>query len=211
MDVFKDYLYAGFASLTGPSSLWRTNDGTTWEPVFTDGLGNPNNGRISMAEFEGEFYIGFRNIWEGGQIWRSTNGTDWEPVMLGGFGERDNGRPYGLIVADGALYVVFGNPFGAQVWRTFDGDFWQRVSLDGWGDSDNVFADYNDKAAALFNFNLYIGTFNSQTGGEIGSCSWQMRPGSRWWRSEGLTANLRQSTLIFFQILLPQRIQRNFE
>jgi hypothetical protein len=166
LKTFQGYLYAGFANDLG-SQLWRTDDGTAWEPVFTDGLGYPNNGRISMAEFNGEFYLSFRNIWEGGQIWRSGNGIDWELVMEGGFGDLNNGRPYGLIVADGALYVAFGNPFGAQVWRSFDGDSWQRVNLDGWGDPGNFFADYNNKAAAVFNFNLYVGTFNNLTGGEV--------------------------------------------
>jgi len=166
MKTFQGYLYAGFASPTN-SQLWRTNDGTTWEPVFTDGLDYGNNGRISLAEFNGQLYLGFRNIVEGGQIWRSANGVDWEPLILGGFSEVNNGRPYGMIVADGALYVVFSNPQGAQVWRTFDGNFWQRVNLDGWGDPGNFYADYNNKAAAVFNFNLYIGTLSNPTGGEI--------------------------------------------
>jgi hypothetical protein len=39
--------------------------------------------------------------------------------------------------------------------------------LDGWGDPSNVFADYDDKAAAVFNFNLYVGTLNSGPGGRI--------------------------------------------
>lgn len=167
MDVFQGYLYTALASQMG-SQLWRTSDGMTWQAVFTDGLGNPSNGRISMAEFNGELYISFRNIWEGGQIWHSNNGLDWELVVQGGFGEVSNGRPYGMIVADGALYVVLSNGMtGAQVWRTFDGAFWQRANLDGWGDPLNTFADYNDKAAAVFNFNLYVGTLNSPNGGEI--------------------------------------------
>jgi photosystem II stability/assembly factor-like uncharacterized protein len=168
MEIYKGYLYAGFADLNGVGSLWRTNDGITWEPVFTDGLGNPSNGRMAMAEFDGEFYLGFRNIPEGGQIWRSANGVDWKLVVAGGFGEPGNGRPYGMIVADGALYVVFSNPVtGAQVWRTLDGYFWQRVNLDGWGEPFNTFADYNDKGAAVFNFNLYVGTLSNPTGGHV--------------------------------------------
>ena len=167
IDIFAGYLYAGFNNAMGQSQLWRTQDGTDWEPVFTDGLGNPNNGRISMAELNGEFYISFRNIWEGGEVWRSSNGTDWEPVVLGGFGLPGNGRPYGMVVVEGALYVIFSNPNGAQVWRTFDGNFWQRVNLDGWGDTANNFADYNDKSAAVFNFNLYVGTLTNPDGGEI--------------------------------------------
>jgi len=136
--------------------------------VFTDGLGNPNNGRMSMAEFDGDFYIGFRNIVQGGEVWRSSDGSSWEPVFTGGLGQPSNGRPYGLIVADGALYVVFSNPqTGARVWRTFDGAEWQRCNDDGWDDPANTLADYNDKAATVFDLNLYIGTMNDSTGGEV--------------------------------------------
>jgi hypothetical protein len=167
LDVFQGQLYAGFASDIG-SQLWRTSDGTTWEQVFTDGLGNGGNGRSSLTEFNGVLYLSFRNVFEGGQIWSSSNGQDWTPVMQGGFGDVNNGRPYGLIVADGALYVVMSNVVtGAQVWRTFDGTFWQRTNLDGWGDPGNTFADYNDKAGAVFNSNLYIGTMNNLNGGEV--------------------------------------------
>jgi hypothetical protein len=167
MDTFQGYLYVGL-SRDGVGELWRTPDGTTWAAVFTDGLGNPNNGRLGMAEFNGELYISLRNVWQGGEVWRSGDGLSWEPVFTGGLGEVANGRPYGLLVADGALYVIFSNTeTGAQVWRTFDGQRWQRCNVDGWDDPANTYADYNDKGAAVFHHNLYVGTLANAAGGEV--------------------------------------------
>jgi hypothetical protein len=131
-------------------------------------LGNPNNGRLGMAEFNGDLYIGLRNVRQGGEVWRSGDGLNWDPVFSGGLGEVANGRPQGLIVADGALYTIISNTWaGAQVWRTFDGQRWQRCNGDGWDDPANIMADYNDKGAAILNHNLYVGTLLNPAGGEI--------------------------------------------
>jgi hypothetical protein len=40
----------------------------------------------------------------------------------------------------------------------------------GWGDAGNGFADYFNKAAAIFDDSIYIGTENDSTGGQV----WQM-------------------------------------
>jgi hypothetical protein len=38
MHVFDGYLYLG-GSQDGKAALWRTENGTDWTPIFTDGLG----------------------------------------------------------------------------------------------------------------------------------------------------------------------------
>ncbi len=174
MDVFQGSLYLGinrgeFMVDGNHAELWRTSDGTTWTPVFTDGLGNPNNSSLSaMAEFGGYFYIGFRNIIDGGQVWRSTNGADWVNVISGGSGNIDNTRPYGLIVYAGQLYLVYSNYVtGGEVWQTADGLTWKQIAAYGWGDMNNQNIDYVDKSAAVFGHALYIGTLNNFTGGEV--------------------------------------------
>jgi hypothetical protein len=43
---------------------------------------------------------------------------------------------------------------------------WERANLNGWGDVDNGYADYFDKGAALFRFDLYVGTLNP-SGGQV--------------------------------------------
>jgi sugar lactone lactonase YvrE len=178
MDVFQGHLYLGIhrGDLSAGSAiaeLWRTQDGTTWAPIFTDGLGNPNNHSLTaMAEFKGNFYIGFRNIVDGGQVWRSANGMDWVNVVSAGAGNPDNGRAYGLIVYANRLYLVFSNiNTGAEVWQTGDGITWRKIASGGWGDFFNRFfnrnADYVDKGAAVFDHRLYIGTINNATGGQV--------------------------------------------
>jgi hypothetical protein len=161
MDVYEGNLYLGI-SRNNIAELWRTNNGTTWLPVFTNGLGNPNNSMVSaMADFNGAFYIALRNTEDGGQVWRSPNGTDWTNVLTGGLGNTDNSRPYGLIVFDSHLYLVFANTStGAEVWRTTGGSTWEQIASGGWGDDNNGYADYLDKGAEVFGSSLYIGTGN---------------------------------------------------
>ena len=74
MEVYGGYLYVGLQR-NGVGELWRTSDGTTWSPVFTNGLA-PNNAYVSsMAEFNGAFYVGLLNDTSGGELWKTTNGT----------------------------------------------------------------------------------------------------------------------------------------
>ncbi len=173
MDVYEGYLYVGFGRVTDGggslAELWRTDDGVTWMPVFTDGLGYAGNGSVAAtAEFEGQFYISLRNVTTGGQVWRSTNGLNWTPVFTDGLGVTARSRPYGLIVYDNHLVLVFARPdTGSEVWQSSDGLAWQQIATGGWGDSNNTFAGYFDKPLALFQGGLYIGTLNEEDGGEI--------------------------------------------
>ena len=216
MDVYGGYLYAGVGR-EGLAALWRTSDGTTWSPVFTDGLGNADNSAVaSMAEFNGEFYIGLRNVAEeggtGSELWKTSNGTTFTKVFDGGLGDADNGRPYGLYVFGGTLYLVFGNfDTGAQVWRTWDGSNWYQVGFAGWGDANNTLADYYDKGAAAFAGRLYIGTYNYGNGGEVWSPTpsagtfWDVPlPGKEWMEpwivafyNAGITTGCGASPLIY--------------
>ena len=167
MDVYKDHLYLGLGR-EATAELWRSGDGLTWTPVFTVGLGDADNTHVSsMAEFGGTLYIGLRNSTEGGEVWHSSDGLGWTQVFADGLGNPDNNKPYGLIVAGDLLYLVFSNTFsGAEVWRTASGDGWQRINESGWGDMLNGFADYFDKGAAVFPYDLYISTMND-AGGEV--------------------------------------------
>jgi hypothetical protein len=183
LDVFNGYLYAGISrvvsSVTGRAELWRTEDGTTWTPVFTDGLGSADNSDVSaMAEFKGDLYIGLRNRVTGGQVWRAGDGVNFTPAFVDGLGNTENRGAYGLIVFMDKLYVTFSNfETGAEAWQTADGATWQPVMQDGWGKGGaNAWADYFDKAAVVFHDDLYIGTVNDQDGGEI----WLMLPYRTW-------------------------------
>lgn len=166
MHVYNHEFYLGMGGGDG-AELWRTGDGLTWTPVFTDGLGQENPYVASIAEFDGYLYIGMANGSTGGQLWRSSNGQQWTPVFTNGLGNPDNIRLYGLIASSEHLYAVFSNLItGAEVWRMAANGVWTPVVLGGWGDGANGFADYFNKGAALFNFDLYIAAFND-AGGEI--------------------------------------------
>lgn len=172
MDVYQGNLYVGLgrykAGFNSLAELWRSNNGLSWTPVFTDGLGSANNTYLTaMAEFQGNFYAGLRNTVTGAQVWR-YDGSSWTPVFTDGLGKTQNNRPYGLIVYQDHLLVVLCNlGGGAEVWQTRDGATWQQIGFGGWGDGNNQYADYFDKAAAIFQQNLYIGTLNEPDGGEV--------------------------------------------
>jgi hypothetical protein len=170
-DVFGGNLYVGFGR-NGVAELWRSANGTAWNPVFQNGLGDPDNSIVSALEpFQGELFIGVRNVVTGGQLWRSSNGSDWTLVFSGGLGNSDNGRLYGLIVHGSSLYIVFSNvETGVEVWRSSNGSDWEQDVVEGWGDSKNWYADYVDKGAAVFNGSLYIGVQNRSNGAQI----WKM-------------------------------------
>jgi len=52
------------------AELWVTDDGAHWRPVFTNGLGNPNNFGIRKLVSVGDtLYLGLANIIEGLQVW----------------------------------------------------------------------------------------------------------------------------------------------
>jgi hypothetical protein len=169
MQVYQGVLYVGLGRFPGTAELWSTDDLLSWTPVFTDGQGDVNNSAVTaMAEFKDEFYIGIRNTVSGGQLWRSVDGESWEQVFDDALGNSNNGRPYGLIEFNQQLYLVFSNfNDGAQVWRSGDGESWELILDGGWGTPANQFVDYFDRAAALFNNTLYIGTYNEETGGQV--------------------------------------------
>ena len=165
MYVYGSYLYVGL-SRNGVGELWRTNDGTIWSSVFTNGLAANNTQVSAMTNFAGTLYIGLRNPTTGGEVWSSTNGLNFSPVFTGGLGNSNNTRPYGLIVFNGRLYLVFTNwVTGAEVWRTNNDNTWEQVSSSGLGDSLNLTADYFNKGATVFNNSLFIGTLKPTDGG----------------------------------------------
>jgi hypothetical protein len=178
LDVFNGWLYLGLSRYHPEKSgmlaeLWRSSNGTTWEPAFTDGLGDTGNAEVtSMAGFNGFFYIGFTNWTTGGQVWHSTDGSHWTSVFTDGLGKSANRRPDGLIVFDNHLYLIFSNSNdGVGVWQSADGDNWRQVASGGWGDTDNYGAGHFDKGVQEFKHSLFITTQNWDSGSEV----WQYR------------------------------------
>ena len=107
METFNGYLYAGTYSYNSATSrangceVWRT-DGVSWTRVASDGFGDLNCSRVSLAAFGDSLYAG-AGIWNpdtqsspGGQVWRCTVASgcdeagDWTLAASGGFGNPQN-------------------------------------------------------------------------------------------------------------------------
>jgi hypothetical protein len=160
-DAFGAYLYIGIGrgdySTTVNAELWRSNDGTTWTSVFTNGLEANNTNVSSMEVFNGEFFIGMRNTTNGGQLWKSSNGTSFTKVFDGGLGDVYNARPYGLQADGRNLYLTLNNGLtGDNIFISSDGTNWRAIARDGWGDNQITYGNYYDEGAAFFRGMFFV-------------------------------------------------------
>ncbi len=74
--IFDNTLYAFTYNRATGMEVWRTSDGTNWEQVGPDGLGDSNNAHPywdnAVASFNGCLYIGTWNDANGGEVWRKS-------------------------------------------------------------------------------------------------------------------------------------------
>jgi hypothetical protein len=64
--------------------IYRTSDGTNWEPVSLDGLGDSNNGYVwtgAMVEHNNRLYIGTTNRANGGEVWLFLHNRVYLPLI----------------------------------------------------------------------------------------------------------------------------------
>jgi streptogramin lyase len=166
--LFDGFLYIAIEG-PQPCQVWRSADGSIWDPIITDGFGDPNNSSSmgGWATLDGYLYIGTRNEVTGAQLWRSNNGTAWEEVIDDGFGDLDNIKIELLFTFEGNLFAgTQNNVTGMQVWRSPDGSSWTQVNPDGFGDSNNT-ATLWSNATIAFHGRMVIGTWNYANGGEV--------------------------------------------
>jgi hypothetical protein len=165
---FGNYLYAGIENLHDGAEIWRTDNGTTWATVSSGGFGDTHNTQTGgMTIYEGYLYVGTRNDITGAQIFRSANGTTWDPVMVNGFGDLNNFKIEMTYVWNGRLFAGTDNIIsGVEIWQSTNGTVWHQVNLDGFGDWNNLSVLWNSSSIE-YNHNLYLGTANSVTGGEV--------------------------------------------
>lgn len=173
LGAYQGHLYIGVANMEGAEPLaWRTRDGIHLEPVDPDGFGDPQNHSVTaFAEFGGYLYASVGASWDAprSQLWRCRrcDGRDWELVKSGGFHSESTWRKTGLEVFLGRLYAIVGNQeLGLEVWRTLDGLTWEEVAFGGFNDAGNIYT-YFDNAIVVIGDQLFIGTDNRTTGGEI--------------------------------------------
>jgi hypothetical protein len=178
--VYNDYLYAGTDNWSG-TEIWRSNNGTDWTQVNLDGFGDTFNWSVALEFFKGYLYAGTYNYFNsdnpGCELWRCIlcDGSDWEHITsVKSFGDTENRSIRSLEIFDGFLYAVTYNATsGMEVWRTQDGTSWMQVNIDGFGDSQNRFPHFDNSITAYKN-NLYVGTWNRASGGELWQSLWQI-------------------------------------
>ena len=178
MALFKNQLYAstGWADPLQQGQLWRSNNGTSWSPVSTNGFGNSNNIALAaLGEYDGYLYLGTHNEANGTEIWRSQSGNpgQWVKVLSGGGGNTNNHLISSFLEFNGYFYASFENVNeGMNIWRTSNGLNWTQVSINGFGDANNIYAGGLGK----FDGYLYIGTRNNTTGAQL----WRSSNGTIW-------------------------------
>jgi hypothetical protein len=166
MIPFRGKLYVGTGDWYGGNpisgQIWRSPDGTTWEPVTTDGFGTPNIRGFNMfAIFDDMLYVSTNGTPGELEIWRSASGAPgtWEQVITAEeLGDAWAASTSGLIEFKHALYAVNDTDWGhpASVWRSEDGVTWSVVTEDGFGDPNNV----SPGGVAILKDHLYVGMMN---------------------------------------------------
>ncbi len=155
--AFADFKGALYASSDwydgGPTQVWRSFDGMTWEPVVTDGF---NSGNINTGGFGrqgGYLYIGTGNF-DGGEIWRTKDGVHWEMIAQKGLDDPDNGG-FVFVSYRNLLYTFSYNEVsGCKAYISKDGINWMPANEPGWGDPANI-AVFRDGAWVIFKGKLY--------------------------------------------------------
>lgn len=168
--VFSDALYA--STWTDGSQIWRTDNGTDWEPWVIDGLGDPNNfGAPSSEIFNGYLYWGVGNAVTGAQLWR-TDGITTTAVITDGFGSLANEAVSSLALYHDMLYAGISSfQNGVQIFRSTDGTDWLNVPGDFTHPQANAV-----NALEEYNGQLYLFVQNDATGLEV----WRSANGLDW-------------------------------
>ncbi len=196
MVVFHDYLYAGtgwgydWANNSGAgivSQIWRTKNGTKWEPVDTNGFGDPGNNLVDkLTIFQGKIYAAtFQYDYtapdgtivkpKGVQIYRSSSGDPgtWQKVTTvfddPQYAYQD---PAGFMEFHGMLYLAVESP--AELWRSADGKHWEPVTKDGFGSA------APDQTTAAGGLGIYKGQLYWGTSDGLSGQIWRSDDGKNW-------------------------------
>jgi len=133
--VFKGYLYLGTMNIrvtrkdggvtvhSDGAEVWRTRNGTEWEPVTTNGNleGTENRyGNVymwSMTVFDDHLVVGTLNLFSGCEIWTSRSGMpcSFKQVNISGM---ETGRNKMRVIYDDETYHL-NEQYGARTFATF--------------------------------------------------------------------------------------------
>jgi sugar lactone lactonase YvrE len=173
--TYNGNLYVGTYDNSLGGQVWRSSsgDGGSWTQVNANGFGNTSNhGVTALDVFNGYLYAGTSGpSGFGSEIWRcqTCDGTDWMKVVDNGFGNSNNRGEIALEILNGYFYASTTNfTTGMEVWRSSTGNVgdWVQVGFAGFGNSNN-WDGYWDNALTTFDGNLYTGTQDDATGGQV--------------------------------------------
>ena len=178
MEVFGTQFYAGAQNSEEGATIWRSDDGITWnmvsEPGFSDLYTNTVSTILDFVEFKGKLYASTGWYLIPGQIWRSETGDSWKQVEANGFGSASNNAIAAFGVFSDTLYAGTHDNNGLEIWRSETGNSgeWTRVVAGGNGQASNALVTGFMEVKGMFyvawdrvvtgGFNS---THNSQTGG----------------------------------------------
>ncbi len=192
MTEFQGQLYAGaYHPVTG-CEIWRSADGTQWEPVVgpgapvASGFGTPNNEQVTvLIPIHDSLFAGVWNTKQGAELWRSDTGLAWQPVVGGtapvpnGFGKLDTGI-IALTVFRDLLFAGTGSRTknNAELWVSHDwGINWEPIAGErtalrlALGSQSSYLQDL-----VVFGDALYVAVGNPGQGAEI----WRTQDGWNW-------------------------------
>lgn len=104
---FGDALYAFTGNAVSGMTIWRTNDGTNWQQVGENGLGDNNNYYPyydnSVTTWRGQLYVGTWNDANGGELWMYTEASSGQVTPGEGGGVYNQTHGISLTVPPGAI------------------------------------------------------------------------------------------------------------
>jgi hypothetical protein len=108
------------------AQIFRSANGTVWEPVIENGFGDVNNFKIEMIyTWNGSLIAGVDNDITGVEIWQSADGSIWNQINSDGFGDSNNINVLWnstTIEYHQHLYVGTNNLInGGEIWQLYVG------------------------------------------------------------------------------------------
>jgi hypothetical protein len=163
-ETFKDALYIMSDVVVrdgalAPAEILRSFDGVNWEPVVTDGFGDPTNIRGgSFGQKSGYLYASMASeeATNAGDIYRTRDGVNWEPVTTNGLGDPEVLHFSSFVTYRDQLLAYGASETGCRVYASRDGHHWQLINDPGWGDSANIGV-FRQYGRVIFKGNLYSG------------------------------------------------------
>lgn len=118
---------AGSNMSTNRGVIYRTTDGTSWEPVLDSGTDFIAFNGIHMTSLTTGWAVGYSSLTSAGVIYNTTDGTSWSAVSLSG---NENKVFYSVYMASATNGLAVGYDSATMagiVWQTTNGSDWSQI------------------------------------------------------------------------------------